>query len=90
MLFKPRWWALRKHLVVLWRALRSGRTPWSARLLILGALVYAISPIDLVPDWIPFMGWIDDLILVPFILALANRLVPDDLKHELAMEDGAR
>lgn len=84
MFLVPRWWKLKRELLVLWRAVRSSRTPVHARLLIGLALVYAISPLDIVPDWIPFVGWLDDLILVPLILAWASRLVPADLKQELA------
>lgn len=80
----PRWWKLRRELVVLWRAFMSRRTPWTVRALVLLALVYAVSPLDLVPDWIPFAGWLDDLVIVPLILSWASRVIPPDLKADLA------
>jgi uncharacterized membrane protein YkvA (DUF1232 family) len=57
-------------------AYRDPRTPWHARLLALCVVGYALSPIDLVPDFIPVLGYLDDLILVPMGLALAIRMIP--------------
>ncbi|MBB6427542.1 YkvA family protein [Sphingopyxis sp. JAI128] len=66
-----------------WLAARDPRTPWLARLLALAVAAYALSPIDLVPDFIPVLGWIDDLILVPAGLVLIRRLIPRVLWSEL-------
>jgi uncharacterized membrane protein YkvA (DUF1232 family) len=57
-------------------ALRDPRTPWYARSLIVLTAAYALSPIDLVPDFIPVLGYLDDLILVPAGIALAVRIIP--------------
>ena len=68
--------ALKRETTALWFALRDPRTPWAARLV--GALVvaYALSPIDLIPDFIPVLGLLDDLILLPLGIALCIRLIP--------------
>ncbi|EGI77641.1 hypothetical protein HGR_05141 [Hylemonella gracilis ATCC 19624] len=57
-------------------AARDARTPWAVRLLALLVAAYALSPIDLIPDFIPVLGYLDDVILVPLGLALVLRLMP--------------
>ena len=71
--------ALKRETTALWFALRDPRTPWAAR--VAGALVvaYALSPIDLIPDFIPVLGLLDDLILLPLGIALCIRLIPADV-----------
>lgn len=66
----------------LWLAARDARTPWAARLLALLVAAYALSPIDLIPDFIPVLGWLDDLLLVPAGIWLVRRLIPDALYAE--------
>jgi len=68
--------ALGSETRALWLAARHPDTPWSARLLIALVAGYALSPLDLIPDFIPVLGYLDDLVLVPLGLALAIRLVP--------------
>ena len=58
---------------------RDPRTPWYAKLLVAGIVAYALSPIDLIPDFIPVLGVLDDLILIPMGILLAIRLVPADV-----------
>lgn len=58
------------------------RTPKLAKWLVLMALAYAVSPVDLIPDFLPGLGHLDDLLVVPLILALAARLVPRDVWSE--------
>ncbi|WP_019588289.1 YkvA family protein [Deinococcus apachensis] len=67
---------LKGELLALSLAARDPRTPWPARLLALLVLAYALSPIDLIPDFIPVLGQLDDLLLVPAGLWLALRLIP--------------
>lgn len=57
-------------------AARDPRVPWFARAVAFAVLAYAFSPIDLIPDPIPFLGHLDDLVLVPLGIAIAIRLVP--------------
>ena len=68
--------ALKRDVLVVYLAARDPRTPWALRLLALAVAAYALSPIDLVPDFIPVLGYLDDLLIVPLGLALALRLLP--------------
>lgn len=74
-------WAksLKHQTMVVYYAARDPRTPWFVRLLALAVAAYALSPIDLIPDFIPVLGYLDDLILVPLGLALVVRLTPPDV-----------
>jgi len=67
-------------------AARDPRTPWCAKLLVAGIVAYACSPIDLIPDFIPVLGYLDDLVLIPLGIALAIQLVP----HVVLVECRAR
>ena len=78
--------ALKRDVIAVWIAARSARTPWIARLLAVGVAAYALSPIDLVPDFIPVIGYLDDLILVPMGIALVVRLIPSQLMAEFRDE----
>ena len=66
-----------------WLAARDPRVPGLARVLAVAVAAYALSPIDLIPDFIPVLGWIDDLILVPLGLWAVRRLIPDPLWADL-------
>ena len=67
---------LRLDALALGLAVVHPRTPWYAKLLVAGLVAYVVTPVDLVPDVIPVLGIIDDLIFVPVALALAARFVP--------------
>ena len=71
-------WArrLKAETLALYLAARDPRTPWYARLLVAAIVAYALSPIDLIPDFIPVLGYLDELILLPVGLALALQLIP--------------
>jgi uncharacterized membrane protein YkvA (DUF1232 family) len=71
-------WARRiKHdSVTLWFACKSPHTPWYAKAVALITVAYALSPIDLIPDFIPVLGYLDDAILLPGLIWLAVRLIP--------------
>jgi uncharacterized membrane protein YkvA (DUF1232 family) len=69
--------ALKRDILVLRFALRDPRTPWPARLLVVFVTAYALSPIDLIPDFVPVLGYLDDLLLVPAGIWLALKLVPE-------------
>jgi uncharacterized membrane protein YkvA (DUF1232 family) len=68
--------ALQAETHVLYLAARHPGTPWYAKLLVAGIVAYAFSPIDLIPDFIPVLGLLDDLLLIPLGIWLAIRLVP--------------
>lgn len=78
--FITRWrrWAhgLKVQVYTLYYAYRNPRTPWYAKAWAAVVVGYALSPIDLIPDFIPVIGYLDDLILIPLGVALAFRLVP--------------
>ena len=71
-----------RDLAVLRLALKDPRTPWYAKALVALVVFYALSPIDLIPDFIPLIGQLDDLIVVPLGLKLAAKLVPKPLMDE--------
>ena len=77
-------WAKRvkRDVVALWIAARDLRVSWHAKLVAGAVAAYALSPIDLIPDFIPVIGYLDDLIIVPLGILLAIRLVPKDLMQE--------
>jgi uncharacterized membrane protein YkvA (DUF1232 family) len=58
------------------------RTPWYAKLLAAAIVAYALSPIDLIPDFVPVLGYLDELIVLPLGILLAVQLVPKDLMEE--------
>ena len=67
------------YLIALWKLARQPGAPRSARLVALLVLAYALSPIDLIPDFIPVLGQLDDLLLIPAGVALVVRLTPRSL-----------
>jgi uncharacterized membrane protein YkvA (DUF1232 family) len=73
---------LKTEIYALYLAARDPRTPWYAKLLVAGIVAYAFSPIDLIPDFVPILGYLDDLILLPMGIALAIKLVPDSVLAE--------
>ncbi|MCC8936039.1 DUF1232 domain-containing protein [Bradyrhizobium sp. Arg68] len=77
-------WArnLKRDSYALYLASRDPRVPWYAKALAVAIAAYALSPIDLIPDFIPVLGYLDDLILVPAGIWLAIRLIPDDVMTE--------
>jgi uncharacterized membrane protein YkvA (DUF1232 family) len=85
--------ALKRDAVALWIAARDKRTPFSANVIAGCVAAYALSPVDLIPDFIPILGYLDELVLLPFGIALAVRLIPGNLMTEfrlLAKSQGGR
>lgn len=70
---------LKTETYALYLAYGDSRVPWYARLWTLIVVAYALSPIDLIPDFIPVLGYLDDLVLVPLGIFLAVKLIPDDV-----------
>jgi uncharacterized membrane protein YkvA (DUF1232 family) len=67
---------------VLWIAARDPRTPRAAKIVMGLAATYALSPIDIIPDFVPLIGWLDDFIIVPIGIRYAMKLIPKDLLAE--------
>lgn len=77
-MIKLKTWAttLKRDVMTLWFALKHPLTPWYARAFAAMVTAYALSPIDLIPDFIPILGYLDDLIIVPVGVWLLLRMVP--------------
>ncbi|HEU5349813.1 MAG TPA: YkvA family protein [Ktedonobacterales bacterium] len=73
---------LKGETYALYLAYRDPRVPWHARLFAAAVVAYAFSPIDLIPDIIPVLGYLDDLILVPLGIVLALRMIPAEVMAE--------
>ena len=71
--------ALKRDTLSLYLAARDPRTPWYAKAFAAMVVAYALSPLDLIPDFIPVIGYLDDLLLVPLGLWIAMRLIPPDV-----------
>jgi uncharacterized membrane protein YkvA (DUF1232 family) len=70
---------LKGELHALYLVARDRRTPWYAKLIIALVVAYSLSPIDLIPDFIPLLGYLDDLLLLPLGIYLALQLIPTDV-----------
>ncbi len=80
---------MQRETYALYLVLRDPRVPWYARLVASCVVVYALSPIDLIPDFIPVLGYLDDLVIVPLGIWLALRLIPVDVMDECRARAGA-
>ena len=67
---------VKRKLLALALAVRHPSTPWYAKLVVAGCVAYALTPVDFIPDAIPVVGFIDDLIFIPLAIALAVRFIP--------------
>ena len=85
-------WArsLKRDVVALWIAARDPRVPWYAKVLAGAVAAYALSPIDLIPDFIPVLGYLDDLLIVPAGIWLVVRLIPLPMMAEFRIEAARR
>jgi uncharacterized membrane protein YkvA (DUF1232 family) len=74
--------ALMRDVVAIWIAARDPRVPWLSKTVALSIAAYALSPIDLIPDFIPVLGYLDDLLIVPLGIMLVVRMIPATLMAE--------
>lgn len=74
-IFKP-------EVLILYYALRHKQTPFYAKLPAMFSLLYLLNPVDIIPDIIPFFGYVDDLVIVPLLLQLSVRLLPAQVKAD--------
>jgi uncharacterized membrane protein YkvA (DUF1232 family) len=70
---------LKRNTGALYLAARDPRTPWYAKAFVAGVIAYALSPIDLIPDFIPILGYLDDLLLLPLGIYIAIKLIPPEV-----------
>ena len=73
---------LKTDIPAVFLALKDKKTPWYAKAFAALTVAYALSPIDLVPDFIPFLGYLDDLIILPLLVALTVKFIPNDTFSE--------
>lgn len=83
-----RGWAkrIKTDAMTLWFACRHPRTPWHAKALGMFVVAYALSPIDLIPDFIPIFGYLDDVLLLPILMWLTLRMLPADVLQECRVQ----
>lgn len=79
---KQRARSLKSETFALYLAARHPETPWYAKLLVGGIVAYALSPIDLIPDFVPILGYLDDVILIPVGISLAIKMIPPPVLDE--------
>lgn len=77
------WWKFKKEIMMVWAMLRNPAAPGIAKLVALLAAVYIISPVDLLPDVIPILGWIDDGVVSILLFKLAFKLLPKEMYESL-------
>jgi uncharacterized membrane protein YkvA (DUF1232 family) len=75
-------WMLKKEIIILYYAMKDKRTTLLSKIPALVSVLYLLSPIDLIPDFIPFAGYVDDLVVVPLLLNLSIRLLPEEVREE--------
>ena len=80
--WKRRARSLKKEVYALYLAYKDPRVPWYARLFAAVVVGYAFSPIDLIPDFVPILGYLDDVVLIPLGIALALRMIPPIVMQE--------
>lgn len=78
--------ALKRDVIALWLAARDPRVPWYAKAVAGLVAAYALSPIDLIPDFVPVLGYLDDLLIVPLGILLAIRLIPEPVMADLRVK----
>lgn len=78
---------LKSNVFLLYRGSRDPRMPLQVKILALLIVAYIISPIDIIPDFIPVLGLLDEVILVPIMLAFTVSLIPNEIRHEYEQEE---
>jgi len=81
---------MKRDTLSLYLASRDPRVPWYAKVMAMTTAAYAFSPIDLIPDFIPVLGYVDELLILPLFIWLTIRLVPPDIMTELRAEADRR
>lgn len=84
--WKQRMHELNQKISQVFVAMKSPKTPWYAKAVGFIAIAYALSPIDLIPDFIPVLGYLDDLIILPLLVRLCIKLIPSEVWQESEQE----
>jgi len=74
-----------EKILILFTAMRDKRTPWYAKAMVGLVLAYIVSPIDIIPDFIPVIGLLDEVILVPIALTFIYKLIPDSVRQDISL-----
>ena len=92
LLERARRWAkaIARDVVALWLAARDPRVPWHAKAVAAAVAAYALSPIDLIPDFVPILGYLDDFVVIPLGVLLAVKLMPPAILAELRKQAESR
>lgn len=92
MIEQMKMWArqLKKKVFILYFAYKDNRTPWYAKLFAICVVAYAFSPVDLIPDFIPILGYVDDVILVPLGVMIALKLIPSMVIQDCTIQAAER
>jgi len=86
MSLKDRAKQLKREVPAVFLAIKHKETPWYAKVVAFIVVAYALSPVDLIPDFIPILGYLDDILILPVLLALAIRWIPDNIMEECRMK----
>ena len=78
--------AIKRDVIALWLAARDSRVPWYAKAVAGAVAAYALSPIDLIPDFVPVLGYLDDLLIVPLGILVAVKLIPKPVMADLRVK----
>jgi uncharacterized membrane protein YkvA (DUF1232 family) len=84
------WQFLKREAATVWLLLRNPNAPFAAKVVAIAAALYLFSPLDIITDFIPILGWIDDAIIVGALLSLAYRLLPAELYESLKRQAAKR
>lgn len=77
---------LKNYIAALFLALKNKKTPWYAKIMAGITVGYALSPIDLIPDFIPILGYLDDIIILPIFIFISIKLIPKDIMEQSLQE----
>ncbi|HKK95406.1 MAG TPA: DUF1232 domain-containing protein [Anaerovoracaceae bacterium] len=81
-MIKEKYKEINKKIKMIYSAYKNPRVGFFANFMIILTLVYALSPVDLIPDFIPVLGYLDDLIILPILIFICFKLIPDDIEYE--------
>jgi uncharacterized membrane protein YkvA (DUF1232 family) len=83
-------WSLKHKILTLFYAFKDKRTPLYAKIATLSSIIYLVSPADILPDVIPLAGYIDDIVIVPFLIDLSTKLLPAEIKKDAEQKARSR